>query len=63
MVKSSLCDYRNAYILVKGTTTLANTAATGQAANNDDKKAIIKNFASFISCIIRINKMQIDDAQ
>ena len=63
MVKSSLCDYSNAYILVKGTTTLANTAATGQAANNDDKKAIIKKFASFISCIIRINKMQIDDAQ
>ena len=63
MVKSILCDYSNAFILVKGTTTLANTAATGQAANNDDKKAIIKNFASFISCIIRINKMQIDDAQ
>ena len=63
MVKSILCDYSNAYILVKGITTLANTAATGQAANNDDKKAIIKGFASFISCIIRINKMQIDDAQ
>ena len=41
MLKSSLCDYSDACILVKGTITVNNTAATGANANNDDKKVII----------------------
>ena len=38
MLKSSLCDYSDAYILVKGTITVNNTAAADAAANNADKK-------------------------
>ena len=38
MLKSSLCDYSDAYILVKGTITANNTAAQGAAANNTKKK-------------------------
>ena len=39
MLKSSLCDYSDAYILVKGTLSVNNTAAAAAAAvNNDDKK-------------------------
>ena len=38
MLKSSLCDYSDAYILVKGTISVNNTDAAGAAANNDDKK-------------------------
>ena len=38
MLKSSLCDYSDAYILVKGTITVNNTAAQGAAANNTNKK-------------------------
>ena len=34
MLKSSLCDYSDAYILVKGTITVNNTAAQGAAAYN-----------------------------
>ena len=34
MLRSSLCDYSDAYILVKGNITVNNTAAEGAAANN-----------------------------
>ena len=33
MLRSSLCDYSDAYILVKGTITVANTAAQAQPNN------------------------------
>ena len=38
MLRSSLCDYSDPYILVKGNITVNNTAADGTAANNTDKK-------------------------
>ena len=38
MLKRSLCDYSDAYIIVKGTITVNNTAADGAAANNINKK-------------------------
>ena len=63
MLRSSLCDYNDAYIPVRGTITVVNTAAAGQAADNADKKVIFKNCASFTCCISRINNTQIDDAQ
>ena len=34
MLRSSLCDYSDAYILVKGNITVNNTAAEGAATNN-----------------------------
>ena len=40
MLKSSLCDYSDAYVLVKGTISVNNTAAQGAAANNTNKKII-----------------------
>ena len=43
LLKSSLCDYSDAYILVKGTISINNTAAAGAAANNINKKGIFKN--------------------
>ena len=39
LLRSSLCDYSNAYILVKGTITVVNTG-TVAAPNNADKKVI-----------------------
>ena len=43
MLRSSLCDYSDAYILVKGNITVNNTAAAGAAAaNNTNKKVIFK---------------------
>ena len=43
MLKSSLCDYSDAYILVKGTITVKNTASADADANNTNKKVIFKN--------------------
>ena len=64
MLKSSLCDYSNAYILVKGTVSVNNTAAQGAAANNNNnKKVIFKNCAPFTNCMSEINNTQIDNAK
>ena len=51
MLISSLCDYSDAYILVKWNITVNNTAAAGAAANNTNEKVIFKNCAPFTNCI------------
>ena len=63
MLKSSLCNYSDAYILVKGTISVNNTAAQGAAVNNNNKKVIFKNCAPFTNCIGEINNTQIDNAK
>ena len=63
MVRSSLCDYSDAYILIKGNVTVNNTAVAAAAANNTNKKVIFKNCAPFINCISKINNTQIDNAE
>ena len=62
MLKSSLCNYSDAYILVKGTISANNTAAAGAAVNDNDRKVIFKNCAPFTNCISEINNTQIDNA-
>ena len=62
MLRSNLCDYRDVYILVKGTITVA-SIGTPAAPNNAGKKEIFRNCAPLTSCIRRINNTQIDDAQ
>ena len=63
MLKSSLCDYSDAYILVKGTISVNKTAAAGAGANNTNKKVIFENSAPFTNCISEINNTQIDNAK
>ena len=63
MLRSSLCDFSDAYILVKGNITVNNTAAADADANNTNKKVIFKNCAPFINCISKINNTQIDNAE
>ena len=63
MLRSSLCDYSDAYILVKGNITVNNTAAAGADANNTNKKVIFKNRAPFTNCISKINNTQIDNVE
>ena len=63
MLKSSLWDYSNLHILVKRTITVPNIATAATAANNDDKKVIFKNCASFNDCISEINNTQVDNAK
>ena len=58
MLKSSLCVYSHAYILVLG------TVNTGTVANtNNTKNIIIKNCALFTDCISEINNTQIDNVK
>ena len=63
MLKSSLCDYNDVYILIKGTITVPNTVAADADANNTNKKVIYENCAPFINCIREINNTQIDTAK
>ena len=63
MLRSSLHDYSDAYILAKGNITVNNTTAAGAAANNTNKKVIFKNCAPFTNRISKINNTQIDNAE
>ena len=64
MLRSSLCDYSDAYILVKGNVSVNNTAgAAAAAANNTNKKLIFKNCAPFTNFIRKINNTQIDNTE
>ena len=63
MLRSSLCDYSDAYILVKVNTTVNNTADAAAAANNTNKKVIFKNCAPFTNCIIKIKNNDIDNVK
>ena len=63
MLKSSLCDSSDAYIHVRGTITVNNTAAADADANNTNKKVIFKNCAPFTNCISEINNTDLDNAK
>ena len=58
MLRSDLCDYHDAYIVVKGKISVTNP-------DNDayDKKLALKSNAPFISCISKINNTLIDNAE
>ena len=63
MLKSSLCDYSDAYILVKGTITVNNTAAADADANDTDKKVTFKDCVPFTNCISEFNSTQVGNAK
>ena len=63
MLKSSLCDYSNAYILAKGTITVQNTAAADENANNVGEKVIFKKYALFNECISEIHNTHVYNAK
>ena len=62
MLRSSLCYYSDAYILVSVTITVPNKAAVG-AIQKNIKNIIIKSCAPFTNCISDINNTQIDNAK
>ena len=65
MLRSNLCDYSEAYILVKGTITVTAPGVNNDANNIRDKRIrplILKTNAPFVSCITRINGELIEDA-
>ena len=65
MLKSSLCDYSDVYIFVKGKITItgAGTDAVARQADERDQGLAFKSCASFTNCISEINNTQIDNAK
>ena len=65
MSKSNLCDYSDAYILVKGTITItgAGDDAAARQADEGDKGVVFKNCAPFTNCIGEINNTQVDNVK
>ena len=63
MLKSSLCDYSDAYIIVKRTITVPCTSNKKINANNVGKKVIFENCASFTKRTSEINNAKIEDAK
>ena len=65
MLKSSLCDYSDAYILVKGKITINGAVADAAARQADerDKGVAFKNCPPFPNCISEINNTQVDNAK
>ena len=58
MLRSDLCDYSDAYIVVKGAITVTNPDN-----NAYDKKLAFKNNLPFVSCISKINNTLIGNAE
>ena len=65
MLRSNLCDYADAYILVRGTITITGAGNDDAAKLLDErnKGVIFKNCAPFTKCISRISNTNIDNAQ
>ena len=64
MLKSNLCDFADAYILIKGTIKItgAGDDATARQVDERNKGVTFKNCAPFTKCISRINNTDIDNA-
>ena len=65
MLRSSLCNYSDAYILVSGTTTISGKGADDAAKKLDEihKRVLFKTCAPFTDCISEINNTQIDNTK
>ena len=62
MLRSDLCDYSDAYIVVKGDITLTKTS--GRAITDIRNRFLtFKNNAPFTNCISMINNVLIDNAE
>ena len=62
MLRSDLCDYADAYILVNGTITVTAPAGANNISDKKNRPLLLKNNAPFVSCITRINGGLIEDA-
>ena len=65
MLKSNLCDYKDVYIFIKRTITVAGAGATeaARAAVRKNKQALFPNCSSFTDCISEINNTQVDNTK
>ena len=61
MLRSDLCDYADAYILVNGTITVTAAACANNIRDKKNRKLILKNNSALVSCITIINGELIED--
>ena len=62
MLRSNLCDFSDAYIVVKGTIALAKSNGNG-IIDIRNRFLAFKNNSPFINCISKINNVLIDSAE
>ena len=63
MLKSSLCDYNDPYILVGGTISVGNAASQSADANKNSKKVVFENCPPFTDYMSEINNTQVYNAK
>ena len=64
MLRSELCDFSDAYIVVKGTITIERPDnAKKKKTTKKNKRIAFKNNASFINCISKINGVKTDNTE
>ena len=65
MIRSNLCDYSDACILVRGTTKINGSRDndTAKRTGHRNKRIILKDCAPFNECLSNINNTQIDIAR
>ena len=65
MLRTSLCDYNDAYILVNGTITITAAGDNDAARRLDErnKGVIFNNCVSFTDCISEIDNTQVDNTK
>ena len=56
MLRSSLCDYSDAYIFVSGTITMTGAGNDDAVVHKRNKRVIFKNCAPFTHCISEIKQ-------
>ena len=59
MLRSDLCDFSDAYIVVKRDITVEDN----NNANKRNKNLVFKNNAPFINCMTKISGIKIDNAE
>ena len=69
MLRSDLCDFSDAYIVLKGDIVVTKKAFTADATNNANNNAfgetkfVLKNNAPFINCVSKINGVKNNNAE
>ena len=63
MLRSDLCDYSDAYIVVKGIITVSTTDGANNIRDKENRPLEFKNNAPVISCISKINGVLIENTE
>ena len=65
MLRASLCDYSDTYVIVSGTITITGgeNNDAGRRLGERNKKVIFKNCAPFTDCMSEINNTEVNNAK